>query len=113
SGHLNIVNDQGELFGVTINNGYVVNVDSSDSQANAILTLISNGFLNQEDFDEFQRDGNRKFTIEHLIQEGLVSPHAVAQAKLMQCLADLKTICQSSSMHLNFSLSETVDTSAN
>lgn len=103
SGHLNIVNEAGEIFGVNILKGCMTDVDSAESQATGVLALISQGFLNQEDWDEFQRTGNKKFTLERLVQEGLISPHAVAVAKHEQILADFKAICSSESLRLNFS----------
>lgn len=102
SGHLNIVNDGGEIFGVTLANGTISEVDSTESQATGVLALINNGFLAQEDWDEFQKQGKKRFPLERLVQEGLVSPHAVAVAKHEQILYDFRTICSAQSMQLNF-----------
>ncbi|NJL25194.1 MAG: response regulator [Calothrix sp. SM1_5_4] len=60
SGHLNIVNESGEIFGVTLSGGTLSDVDSTESQATGVLHLISNGFLDQEDWDAFQKSGKRK-----------------------------------------------------
>lgn len=109
SGHLNIVNEAGEIFGVNIMKGSIADVDSAESQATGVLALISKGFLNQEDWDEFQRVGNKKFTLERLVQEGLISPHAITVAKHEQILADFKVICSADSLRLNFSLNDGED----
>ena len=102
SGHLNIVNDNGEIFGVTLSRGTVAEVDSSESQSTGVLALISNGYLAQEDWDAFQGVGKRKFSLERLIQEGLVSPHAVGFAKREQIIDDLKSIFSSETIQVNF-----------
>ncbi len=109
SGHLNIVNEAGEIFGVNIMKGCLADVDSAESQATGVLALISKGFLNQEDWDEFQRTGNKKFTLERLVQEGLISPHAITVAKHEQILSDFKVICSAESLRLNFSMTDAED----
>lgn len=102
SGHLNIVNDAGEIFGVSLNKGAIVEVDSSESQATGVLALISNGYLAQEDWDEYQKTGGKRFSLERLVQEGYVSPHAVSVAKREQIIYDFKSICAAQTLQLNF-----------
>ena len=102
SGHLNIVNDNGEIFGVTLNKGCIIEVDSTESQSTAVLALISNGYLAQEDWDEFQANGNKRFPLERLVQDGYVSPHAVSVAKREQIIYDFKSICAADFLQLNF-----------
>lgn len=103
SGHLNIVNDSGEIFGVSINKGAISEVDSAESQSSAVLSLINNGFLAQEDWEAFQNSGGAKrFPLERFIEEGFVSPHAVSVARRDQIIADFRAICVSTSVQLNF-----------
>jgi FixJ family two-component response regulator/tetratricopeptide (TPR) repeat protein len=103
SGHLNIVNDSGEIFGVSINQGFISEVDSVESQATAILALISNGYLAQEDWDAYQiSSGPRRVHLERLVQDGLVSPHAISVAKREQIIYDFRSICGSATLQLNF-----------
>lgn len=110
SGHLNIVNESGEIFGATVTRGTITDIDSSESQSAGVLALIAKGFLNQQDWEEFQRAGNKKFTMDRLVQEGYVSPHAVAVAKHEQILADLKAICAAEQLKLNFGSADTEET---
>lgn len=103
SGHLNIVNDSGEIFGVSINKGAISEVDSADSQSSSVLSLINNGFLAQEDWEAFQNSGAAKrFPLERFIEEGFVSPHAVSVARREQIISDFRAICVSASLQLNF-----------
>ncbi len=102
SGHLNIVNDSGEIFGVSLNKGFIAEVDSAESQATAVLALISNGYLAQEDWDAYHAAGTKRFPLERLVQEGYVSPHAVSVAKREQIIYDFRAICSSSTLQLNF-----------
>ena len=109
SGHLNLVSDTGEIFGITLSRGTIAEVDSSDSQSTGILNLISNGFLAQEDWDAFEKNSRRKFPLERLVTEGLVSPHAVGVAKHEQILAEFRAICASSGMQINFVTQDDTD----
>jgi hypothetical protein len=77
-------------------------VDSTESQGTGVLALIQNGFLAQEDWDIFQQNSKKKFSLERLVHEGLVSPHAVGVAKHEQILYDLKAICSADTMQVNF-----------
>ena len=101
SGNLNIVNDAGEIFGVSLLNGTIAEVDSSESQSTGVLALISKGYLSQEDWEEYQRRG-LKFSLERLVEEGFVSPHAVSDARREQILFDLKAICSAETLQINF-----------
>lgn len=102
SGHLNIINDSGEIFGVTLVQGTVAEVDGIESRVNGVLSLISQGFLSQNDWDDFQKNGSRRFTLDRLVLEGLISPHAVAVAKHDQILTDFKAICAAPTIQINF-----------
>lgn len=102
SGHLNIINDSGEIFGVTLSRGTIAEVDGIESRVNGVLSLISQGFLAQDDWDEFQKNGSRRFSLERLVLEGLISPHAVAVAKHDQILIDFKAICAAPTIQINF-----------
>jgi FixJ family two-component response regulator len=102
SGNLNLVNEAAEIFGVTLVKGYISEVDSSDSQANGILSLISNGYLAEEDWEQFQRTAGKRITLERLVAEGMVSPHAIDVTKHEQILLDLKSICSSQTLQINF-----------
>lgn len=107
SGHLNIVNDSGEIFGVTIVKGTVANIDSIESQSAGVLSLIARGFLNQEDWDNYQASAARKISLDKLVEDSFVSPHAVDVARHEQILVDFRTICGSKTLRLNFALVET------
>ncbi len=102
SGHLNIVNESGEIFGVTLTKGTIAEVDSSESRVTGVLALIGKGYLSQEDWDEFQKSGSKKFSLERLVQEGLVSPHAVSDARREQIMQDFRAICGARTLQVNF-----------
>lgn len=102
SGHLNIVNDTGEIIGVSLVNGTISEVDSHESLSTAVLSLISRGYLSQEDWDDFQKTAGKKFTMEKLVEEGIVSPHAIAEARREQITADLRSIFSAQTLQVNF-----------
>ncbi len=102
SGHLNIVNDSGEIFGVTLVKGTISEVDCADSQATAILNLISKGFLSQDDWDQFQQTAGKRLILDKLVEEGLVSPHAVISVRHDQIMTDVRAICGGEVLQVNF-----------
>jgi len=102
SGHLNIVNDAGEIFGVSLVKGTMAEVDSTESRSTGVLALISKGYLSQEDWDDFQKSGAKKFSLERLVEEGFVSPHAVSDARKEQILHDFRAICSAETLQVNF-----------
>lgn len=102
NGNLNIVNEAGEIFGVSLSQGAITGVDSAESQSASILTLIQNGFLAQEDWDHYQEKGSKNFPLERLVEEGLVSPHAVASARHDQIISDFKAICSAQTLQITF-----------
>jgi CheY-like chemotaxis protein len=109
SGALNIVNEAGEIFGVSLIEGTVSEVDSADSQATAILSLISKGYLSQDDLDNVQKEGGKRLTLDRLLREGYVSPHAISEAKKDQIMTELKTICSAKTLQVNFVPNDEVD----
>lgn len=106
SGDLNIFNENGEIFGVKLVNGLISVVDSAESLSNSVLQLIANGYLTKEDWDQLQANGKRRFALEYLVQEGLVSPHAVADSRHQQILYDLRSMVSAKSLQLNFVVTE-------
>jgi FixJ family two-component response regulator/tetratricopeptide (TPR) repeat protein len=109
SGHLNIVADDGEIFGVTLSKGTISEVDSAESLSTSVLTLIAQGYMNQEDWDGFQLQHKRRISLERLVESGLISPHAVSVAKHEQILFDLKTLCSTSTIQINFVTQDEAD----
>lgn len=102
SGNLNIVNESGEIFGITLTKGAISELDSTESQSTAVLALIYKGFLSQEDWDGFQKTGQKKFSVEKLVELGYVSPHAISDARREQIVYDFRSICSSKTLQVNY-----------
>jgi len=113
SGHLNIVNEVGEIYGVSVVRGALAEVDSAEAKAAVVLVLISRGFLAQEDWEQFAKTEGRKYTLERLVSEGMVSPHALNMSKHEQILADIKSICSAQKLQVNFIPNEDTDAPPN
>jgi tetratricopeptide (TPR) repeat protein len=106
SGNLTIVTDGGEIYGVALHKGEITAVDSSEAYATGVMNLISSGYLSQEDWDAFQASASSKFTLEKLVTEGLVSPHAIEQARHDQIFHDLRDISEAQNLQISFSQEE-------
>ncbi len=101
SGHINIVNNAGEIFGVTLVQGKLIQVDSVEAHSNAVLALIQSGYLTQDDWEEYQLNVSPKFSIEKLVRAGYISPHAVDLARIQQITHDLKAICSTDQLQIS------------
>lgn len=106
SGHLNIVNPDGDSFGILLNQGTVCKVETEESRAAAVSLLIESGFLTQEDWDAFAQTSDPQTALDKLTVSGLVSPHAVNQVRGSQLLKDFLKICGSADLKIAFTLTE-------
>ena len=100
SGHLNMVTDEGEIFGATIQNGFIVAGDSEKLRTATLDLLVQNGFLVKEDVDQAKQSGNGH--LEHFVQQGFVSPHAVAELKHQQIYMLLDQLVVKRNMQINY-----------
>lgn len=75
SGHLNIVNQQGQISGISISNGVIVAVDVPDKESFLGKLLIEGGFIHPDDLDTYVLNFPKRMG-QSLIQNNLLSPHA-------------------------------------
>jgi DNA-binding response OmpR family regulator/tetratricopeptide (TPR) repeat protein len=75
SGHLNIVNHQGQISGISLSNGIIVSVDVPDKESVLGKLLIEGGFIHPDDLDNYVLNFPKRMG-QSLIKNNLLSPHA-------------------------------------
>lgn len=102
SGFLNIVSEAGGIYGIGLQNGKIVTVDSDEGDEVVVRYLIDTGYLTKQDWDEFASGESRKAPLQKLVAAGYISPHAALQAKRDQIVFDLKRILRFEKVNINF-----------
>lgn len=105
SGHLNIVIDNGDVFGISFSEGHIVTVDIPDKDTYFGQLLIEQGFLDAEDLEEalnIPAGQNSRKIGEKLVQNFFISPHALDIVLLYQMHIRLSKTVIDKSVHCNF-----------
>lgn len=77
-GHLNIVGTDGEICGVGVQDGKIVQVNQNDTKSFFGVLMVEYGFITQEDLEEVMRTtGKTKKMGERLVEANVLSPHAI------------------------------------
>jgi len=77
SGFLNLSSEDGNIFGVNFSEGEIVGVDLEDKETFLGKLLIEHGFLLSGDLDNILNQKKSKKLGEILIQDHIISPHAL------------------------------------
>lgn len=99
-GHLNIVDSNNEIYGLKIAGDQIVEVDFNGIKTEVLKTLVETGYLVNEDLAAAEQEGGRGY--ESLIEQGLVSPHALRPVKTEQILKLLDMLASKPSFSVNF-----------
>lgn len=102
SGFLNLASSTGDIYGISIQNGKVLGVDSDQAEELAIQYLIDTGYLTEQDKGEFTASHDKKARLQLLVSAGYISPHAAYQARRDQIVHDLIRILKSERFNLSF-----------
>ncbi|MGE0762440.1 MAG: response regulator [Bdellovibrionales bacterium] len=102
SGHLNIANSSGEIYGISFLQGKIISVDSSEKEATILMLLLEMGYLNREDLKTVQNSGRRGDLIPVLIENQFVSPHVLPLVSKEQIASDLKRLFVNDQFNVNF-----------
>ncbi len=84
SGHLNLVTTVGEVFGLSLSNGNITNVDIPDKETYIGKLLVDKGYLHPDDLLSVVKDKSQKKFGEKLTKSFMVSPHALDMALSFQ-----------------------------
>lgn len=102
TGHMNLANPSGEIYGITLSEGKITGVDSSETDATLTMMLLEKGFLTREDLQQVQTKGRRGDLVAMLIEEQHVSPHVLPIIRKEQILFDLRNLFTNEPMNINF-----------
>jgi len=103
SGFLNLTSEDGRIFGVNFADGEIVGVDLEDKETFLGKLLIEHGFLLSGDLESIlSQKGTRKLG-ESLIQEHIISPHALDIAMAEQMSLRLSRTIIDQEIKFNFS----------
>ena len=101
-GHLNIINQAGEIHGISLCKGLVTNVDSPDSAATLAMSLMQQGVITQEDIKELGEKVLKGDLLKTLLNEALISPHSVNDIRKQQAIAEIKNLISPERLQFNF-----------
>lgn len=104
SGHLNIINAEGEVAGVGFAQGQIVQVNLADSESFFGSLLVENGFIDAQDLnDVLTRNGGKTKRIgEKLVEANVLSPHAIESIVAEQLVIRLSKTISNTSLKINF-----------
>lgn len=102
SGHLNIVNDKGMVYGISFANGAIVGADTPDEDTFIGRLLIDSGFITPEDLNRILPMREPKFLGERLIKHQLISPHHFDEVLAKQTSLRLARTISDETVRLNF-----------
>ncbi len=102
SGHLNIVDHDQNIYGVTMCKGAFSRVDAEASALQTKKLLIQNGFITELELSELQPTNNGSDLVKALVEQGLMSPHVPALIKAQTITAELNKLVVGKSLNINF-----------
>jgi len=102
TGHLNIVNEKGEVSGISFSQGKIVAVDIIDQETQLGSLLIESGYIHPEDLKEALSLTSSKRLGERLIHGNLLSPHAFNIALANQMSIRLSRTIVDGHLKVNF-----------
>jgi FixJ family two-component response regulator/tetratricopeptide (TPR) repeat protein len=105
SGFLNLSSEDGRIFGVNFADGEIVRVDLEDKETFLGKLLIEHGFLLSGDLDSVLSQKKSRKLGERLIQEHIISPHALDIAMSEQMGIRLSRTILDQDIKFNFSAS--------
>lgn len=106
TGHLNIMRPNGDIFGVSLAQGKIIQVDILDQETQLGKLLIEAGFILPDDLDSALNISVPKRLGEKLIKNNLLSPHAFNIALANQMSIRLSRTIFDEPIKVNFVASE-------
>lgn len=106
SGFLNIIHENGQVSGVSFSNGSIVSVDIADKETYLGKLLIDKGYILSEDLEVGLKIEGKGRLGQKLINNNLVSPHALTMAVESQMNIRLSKTVMDENVKINFSPSD-------
>jgi CheY-like chemotaxis protein/curved DNA-binding protein CbpA len=103
NGHLNIITPDGEVCGIGVQAGNIVQVNQKDSKSYFGVLMVEYGFVSQEDLDAVMKvTGKTKKMGERLVEANVLSPHAIQIVMAEQQGLRLSRTISNDSVKVNF-----------
>lgn len=102
SGHLNIVDQNQNIYGVTFSKGNLARIDSESTLLFTKKLLVQHGFVTELELSEIKSKSSGGDLIRNLVSQGLMSPHAPAIIKLEAIAGELSKLFTDSKLKINF-----------
>ena len=102
TGHLNLINEDQELSGITFIKGEIAKVDTENTKNTLKALILKKGFVDEDEIAEIEAK-KKGSLIKNLIEESLLSPHIVSTLAPEQMIKDLDEIVNDKSVQVNFS----------
>lgn len=102
SGHLNIVDEDQNIYGVTMCKGAFARVDAEASTLQIKKLLIQNGFITELELSELQVAKTGRELIHALVEQGLMSPHVPSLIKQQTITLELNKLIGAKKLKINF-----------
>lgn len=109
TGHMNIVEASGDLFGIAFYKGKIISVDNNDSKSYLGELLIEYGFITPEELAPFLEEKSSVRLGERLFQANAVSPHAIEFVMKEQLNVRLSKTVHDTSVEINFVKSDELE----
>lgn len=106
SGYLNLINDDGSVSGISFANGEITTVDVADKGTFLGSLLVEKGFLTTSALQNIIKSPNERRIGQRLIEENLLSPHALPIVLAEQMSIRLGLTIEAGLMKINFVPSE-------
>jgi ActR/RegA family two-component response regulator len=102
SGHLNIVDQDHNIYGVTFAKGGLAKVDSEGTVMLTKKLLVQHGFISELELGELKAKAVGGDLVRSLVDEGLMSPHVQGLVKLETLGTELKKLIENKELKINF-----------
>jgi ActR/RegA family two-component response regulator/tetratricopeptide (TPR) repeat protein len=102
SGHLNIVDSQQNIYGVTFAKGGIAKFDSEATILFTRKMLVQHGFITEQDLAELKTKASGIDLAKSLVDQGLMSPHVPGLVKLESTISEMDRLVGSTKFKINF-----------
>ncbi len=102
SGYLNIADMSGDVFGVTLMNGDIAQIDSATSQETFRKILIDKQIMTEEELQQVPADRLKGNATKNLVEDSWISPHMVHEIKIEQIKIELAKRITADQVRVNY-----------
>lgn len=102
SGYLNIADASGDVFGLTLMKGDIVQIDSATSRETLCKVLVERGVMTEEEIKAVPASRMKGDTIKNLIEDSWLSPHMSLDIKAEQVKIELQKRITGDQLRLNY-----------